>query len=557
MATESRNQRRKGRPYGGQSAPPNWAELQAAQADKAGLSLLLVEGVQPPELLASNNNSICQAIQGSSQHASLCEPFCGQAHGRALSAAQVTFYSCHAGLHCFAVPVQIEGRSDLAVIGGRAFLQTSDYEVTVERFRKGDLKDLFAEDTFDNVIFGTITRLRELADSVLRSARDLAVQSPVRVDEPIKIDTAREAPELEEEVERLRNQLQHQSRFSESMQYFLERISSRDPEQTYVAILLNLKDLLQAERASLLVYDEAANELRLKAAIGIPTDIAEISTMHLGEGISGKTLASGRPYIVQDIEAARMTPAPAARQYKTGSFISYPITLSGRRIGVLNVTDKSGGGEYDEVDLALLEIVMQQVALSLERAEWQEKATQFQLMSITDPLTGLANRRYMEERLAEEINRSKRYGQPLSFLMIDIDDFKLYNDLHGHQGGDLALQMTAQGLKGTLRSADVASRYGGEEFCVLLPQTSLQEAGVIAERMREKIEQTPIAHAQAQTRGTVTISIGVSTLTATVNAAELIIRSADRALYEAKSKGKNNIVFYHEPTPGAAAENGH
>src|SRR5207247_6088598 len=120
----------------------------------------------------------------------------------------------------------------------------------------------------------------------------------------------------------------------------------------------------------------------------------------------------------------------------------------------LNLADKEGGGAYDQVDLSLLEIIAPQVALALERSEWQEKATQFQLMSITDPLTGLPNRRYLEERLAEEVNRSKRYDHSLSFLMIDIDDFKLYNDRNGHQAGDLALQITAQELKSTLRAAD-------------------------------------------------------------------------------------------------------
>src|SRR6267378_897988 len=136
-------------------------------------------------------------------------------------------------------------------------------------------------------------------------------------------------------------------------------------------------------------------------------------------------------------------------------------------------------------------------------------------MSMTDPITLLPNRRYLQEQETAEVNRSKRYEQPLSFLMIDIDDFKLYNDLNGHQAGDLALQMAAQGLKATLRAADVASRYGGEEFCVLLPQTSLHEAGVIAERMREKIERTNFTHAKAQPLGAVTISIGVSTFSST------------------------------------------
>ena len=536
-------------------APPGWADVQESLANDSGLSLLLVNGFQPPALLVSNNNSICRAIQSSPGHAGLCDPFCGDAHRRALSIGSATTYRCHAGLHCVAAPVQIGGRRDLVVIGGRAFLAVADYQETVERFRSGDLKDLLAEKTMENVILSPAGELEELTSRLNRTVRDYNAefQSTVARD-TLKHEPAggSEMPDLRKEVEQLRGQVEHQSRFAQSLQYFLERISSMDAEQTYRAILMNSKDLLHAERASVMVFDEATKELTLKAAIGIPADISQVSTMRLGEGISGEALEAGRPLIVADLEAAGFTPAPRERNYKTKSFISYPITIGGRRVGILNVTDKTGGGNYDQVDLSLLEIIAPQVAVALERAEWQEKATQFQLMSITDPLTGLPNRRYLEERLAEEVNRSKRYEQPLSFLMIDIDDFKIYNDLNGHQAGDLALQMAAQGLKGTLRSADVASRYGGEEFCVLLPQTSLPEAGVIAERMREKIERTNFTHGKSQPLGAVTISLGVSTFTSAVSTAEQIIWAADRALYAAKSEGKNRISIYQDPQLKAA-----
>jgi diguanylate cyclase (GGDEF)-like protein len=217
-----------------------------------------------------------------------------------------------------------------------------------------------------------------------------------------------------------------------------------------------------------------------------------------------------------------------------------------RKVGVLNVTDKSGGGAYDEVDLSLLEIIGPQVALALERAEWQERATEFQLMSITDSLTGLPNRRYLEERLQEELNRSKRYDHPMSFLMIDIDDFKAYNDKNGHQAGDVALQITAHCLKGALRAADVASRYGGEEFCILLPQTAVTEAGVIADRIRHRVSTTEFPHGKTQPLGQVTISVGVSTFTKNIDSPENIIAAADRALYQAKSMGKDRVEFYGE-----------
>ena len=130
--------------------------------------------------------------------------------------------------------------------------------------------------------------------------------------------------------------------------------------------------------------------------------------------------------------------------------------------------------------------------------------------------------------------------------MIDIDDFKSYNDNNGHQAGDLALQIAAHCLKSALRSADVASRYGGEEFCILLPQTNLAEAGAIADRIRQRVATTHFPHGKSQPLGRVSVSIGVSTFSKIVNSAETVIAAADRALYRAKHLGKDRIEFFYD-----------
>jgi len=145
----------------------------------------------------------------------------------------------------------------------------------------------------------------------------------------------------------------------------------------------------------------------------------------------------------------------------------------------------------------------------------------------------------------------------LSFMMIDIDDFKLYNDRNGHQAGDRALEITSQCLKAALRKVDVASRYGGEEFSILLPQTTLQEAGVIADRIRRKIMATVFPHGKFQPLGAVTVSIGLSSFSPALDSAEAIVRAADRALYHAKSHGKNRAYAYQgaQTRMGATAAN--
>lgn len=534
-----------------EDAPSAWPEVQDGLAANSGLALLLVDGHQPPAVVVSNNNSICHAFQTSPEHAQLCDPYCGAAHAEATKAGGTIEYKCHAGLQCFAKPVDLGGKRTLAVIGGRAFIKGADYQQLMERFRAGDLQSLAADQTFSNVIFSETQRLDELAERVDRTTQRFHGASSngsdkAKAKQQLQAAASPAEPDLEQEIRRLRTELESRSRFTNSLQHFLERISCADPAKTYNSIVSNSKELLQSERASILVLNENSSELILKAASGFATDPAKVGPIRVGEGVSGHVIDSGKPLIVSDLRREGRTPAAPERRYKTDSFISYPIVINGRKVGVLNVTDKSGGRTFDEVDLGLLEIIGPQVALALERAEWQERATEFQLMSITDPLTALPNRRYLEERLMEELNRSKRYDYPMSFLMIDIDDFKAYNDKNGHQAGDLALQITAHCLKGALRSADVASRYGGEEFCILLPQTGLVEAGAIADRIRHRVSTTHFPHGKTQPLGQVTVSIGVSTFSSMVNTSENIIAAADRALYQAKHRGKDRIVFYGE-----------
>ena len=535
-----------------EDAPPSWPETQDSMAASSGLALLLVDGYQPPAVVISNNNSICRSFQNSPEHVQLCDPYCGAAHSRALKAGATVEYKCHAGLSCFVKPIEIGAKRNLAMIGGRAFVKSSDYQQLMERFRNGDLQTLASDDVFANILFSEPERLSELAERVERAARKQHVASsngsghaPV-VHSPAKPEQAPAQHDLELEIQRLRNELEYRSRVADSLQHFLERISCADPVKTYNSIINNLKQLLQSERASLMMLDETASELIMKAASGLSADPTTVSPVRVGEGVSGEVIGTGKAMMMTDVRMAGRKPAPAERRYKTNSFISYPITIGDRKVGVLNVTDKSGGGTYDEVDLSLLEIIGPQVAVALERAEWQERATEFQLMSITDALTALPNRRYLEERLAEELNRSKRYEYAMSFLMIDIDDFKAYNDKNGHQAGDLALQITAHCLKSALRSADVASRYGGEEFCILLPQTAIAEAAVIADRIRQRVATTQFPHGKSQPLGHVTISVGVSTFAKNVDTPENIIAAADRALYQAKSLGKDRVEFYGE-----------
>jgi diguanylate cyclase (GGDEF)-like protein len=168
----------------------------------------------------------------------------------------------------------------------------------------------------------------------------------------------------------------------------------------------------------------------------------------------------------------------------------------------------------------------------------KDRSAEFEQLSVTDALTGLLNRRYIEARLAEEIKRSNRHGLAMSFMMLDVDHFKSYNDTFGHPAGDEALKMVGDVIRNTLRSADVAARFGGEEFSILLPQTTGEEAAAIAERIRHNIENADFPHRQ------VTVSIGVASCSADLCVSADLVAAADRALYEAKRRGRNRVTEF-------------
>ena len=168
-------------------------------------------------------------------------------------------------------------------------------------------------------------------------------------------------------------------------------------------------------------------------------------------------------------------------------------------------------------------------------------------LAITDSLTGICNRRYFFERLASELERSRRYNRKTHILMIDIDDFKDYNDQHGHQQGDRMLREFAQQIKQYIRSTDLLARYGGEEFVVIMPESETEQAVHMAERLRIQIETFMRTHSQSHEQW-FTISVGISGFPDHGRDVDALLRRADIALYNAKKAGKNTIcVSGQEP----------
>jgi diguanylate cyclase (GGDEF)-like protein len=170
------------------------------------------------------------------------------------------------------------------------------------------------------------------------------------------------------------------------------------------------------------------------------------------------------------------------------------------------------------------------------------------LLSITDGLTEIYNHRHFQDRLSEEIerlNRQKEKDGVLSLLLLDIDDFKRFNDSYGHQCGDMVLKQIAGLLKGSIRNIDILARYGGEEFAVILPNSNTEQAVIAAERICQTIRSTPFSYGAA-INAKVTVSIGVGTITSNQPDKSELVRKADSAMYAAKAKWKDRVEVWEE-----------
>lgn len=347
------------------------------------------------------------------------------------------------------------------------------------------------------------------------------------------------------EILRLREQLSRRSGLTRAVRTFNENLKNVDSEDFWARLVQITAELLRAERSSLLLFDETSDAFEVKAVTGARADIIKSATEGIGERVAKNVLTEGKPVVVEDVSKIAIGAAPAERNYKTGSFISYPITVGERKIGVLNATDRTGE-VFGEKDLELLDAIAPQLGVLIDRVTLKGKAKELTEISVTDELTGLLNRRYLQPRLEEEIKRSNRYGFPMSFVLIDIDDFGKFNKDFGVLVGDEVLRQAVKAMTSTLRGEDVAARYGGEEFCVLLPQTSLKEAVAIAERMRQSVEKIDFPSRR------ITISLGVTTFSRDVSTSETIIKTADEALRKAKQSGKNTVRFFEDPGSSAS-----
>lgn len=226
---------------------------------------------------------------------------------------------------------------------------------------------------------------------------------------------------------------------------------------------------------------------------------------------------------------------PFTRGRNIQSMICVPLLAKGKTLGVVLI-EHSIKDAFDDENMRLLEVISQQVSIAIENARLYQ---QMHDLATHDALTGAYNRLYFNDKLQEEFKKAQEKGHDLSFIIFDIDHFKKFNDTYGHLFGDLVLKTLSAFIMKTLRKEDVFARFGGEEFVVLMPYTSLEQAREKAEDLRMGVSQLSITDRVVS--ASITISIGVSTYPETAGRAQEIISSADDALYEAKNAGRNLV----------------
>jgi diguanylate cyclase (GGDEF)-like protein len=313
-------------------------------------------------------------------------------------------------------------------------------------------------------------------------------------------------------------------RFKETLQRYGETLAAtHDLDALVGAVLDTAVQATRARGGRLLLYDaergEAVEQARIGTARGSRSDLPVV--VAAGEGLEGEALAS---------HEARVAQVPRA-------ILAVPILREHHLLGLVTAVDPEEGAFSDD-DVESLSALAVQAGVAIENARLHRVVER---QAVTDALTGLANRRQFYEVLGREYERAQRFGQPVSLILLDIDDFKQINDSRGHLAGDAVLHSVAATVAEVIREIDLASRYGGEEFAVLLPQTGPEGAAHLAERLRSEIAARSIRFGTEEIAG-VTASFGVAAGPDDQMTQIDLIASADAALYQAKREGKNHVT---------------
>lgn len=293
--------------------------------------------------------------------------------------------------------------------------------------------------------------------------------------------------------------------------------------------------LFPSSAGALFIYSPSRDDLEPALTWG---SLPQEQTARKFEPHNCWSLRRGRVHTVEGLcEGLACSAASSAR-----GGLCIPMIAQGESLGILFLQGKETGNSARPVNEQLAITASEQIAMAIANLRLRETLRN---QSILDPLTGIYNRRFMEETLAREIRRAERNQRELSVLMFDLDHFKQFNDTFGHEAGDALLRELGQLLKSSIRGGDVACRFGGEEFVLILPEITINDAKQRAEELRQKTRQLTVTH-RGQALGIVTVSLGAATYPKHALTAEELLHMADKALYQAKAKGRDRVITAEE-----------
>ncbi|HXZ21086.1 MAG TPA: sensor domain-containing diguanylate cyclase [Candidatus Acidoferrales bacterium] len=334
--------------------------------------------------------------------------------------------------------------------------------------------------------------------------------------------------------------------------------SSLQLDQVLRTIMQKVEEFLHPDTWSLLLMDEAKQELYFEIATGEGSAALKEIRIKVGQGIAGWVAQTGEVVIVPDTsrDSRFFAKVDEKTKMQTRSIVAVPVRFRDRSLGVIELINCVGSQGFGERDLALLEVLSDFAAIAIENARHVQKIHE---LTITDDCTTLYNARHLNFVLETEIYRSQRYNYEFSLIFIDLDHFKNVNDTYGHLTGTRLLSDIGNMVKSNCRLIDFAFRYGGDEFVVLLPQTSKENALIVARRLHKRIRE----HTWMQDLGLevrITASVGVASYPTDSRDKSKLLHLADEAMYLVKNTSRDSVAAAgvgilpgHSPGAGADA----
>lgn len=381
---------------------------------------------------------------------------------------------------------------------------------------------------------------RECGERRLREAEDLSclIQKLRQAEKEL----AHSRNELEQRVQERTSELQETTMRLELLRTAMNEMSAVLDITTLIHVILEQAiKLAGATCGQLAIYESQTQHLHITLSLNLMQD-----TLCVCQALNIDTLRMvahrHQPLIFNDDDAPCSVDTNTCKTCLLQTIMLVPLLAGNECIGVIGVGSDRPGQRFMSTDEQLLCLFAQQATIVLQNARL---FTEIQKLATIDPLTSLYNRRLFFDLAEKEIERTRRLGDAVSVIMLDIDNFKCVNDTYGHLTGDEVLRVVASQCRLTMRMHDISGRYGGEEIVVLLPQTGVEDAQQIAERLRSIIAQTSILCERGSLSVTVSMGVAASDASNGLKLAHLI-HQADRALYQAKLSGRNRVCVWGE-----------